>query len=245
MSERVSDIGRLHLLGRHVARAARNAFDARHVRILDQRDAEIDDAHVVVEREHDVARLDVAMNDAAAMRVVQALRALEQDLDDVVDAQQVVGAAIRVERARAVHVLRDDVVAAVFLARVVDRQDVGVLEAPHHLRFVEEHLASDARLLLVFLALDVVELDRDVAAVIRIVRQEYSARAALPDLVDDDVLADSFRHVARAALLGGGWSFCLGHSSLDCWQQYSDRCDAHRRVDGSDQVVKHNSEAAL
>ncbi len=67
------------------------------------------------------------MDDAAAVRVVQALRALEQDLDDVVDAQQVVGAAVGVQRARAVHVLGDDVVAAVLLTRVVDRQDVGML----------------------------------------------------------------------------------------------------------------------
>ena len=51
----------------------------------------VDDAHVVVERERGVARLDVAVNDAAAMRVVQAFRALEQDLDDVVDAQQLSG----------------------------------------------------------------------------------------------------------------------------------------------------------
>jgi hypothetical protein len=153
------------------------------------------------------------MDDSATVRVVQALRALEKDFDDVVDAQQVIGAAIRVQRPRAVHVLRDDVVAAIFLACVVNRQDVGMLEPPHHLRFVEEHLASDARLLLVFFALDVVELDRDVAAVVRIVRQEHSTRAPLPNLVDDHVLADSFRHVTRAALLSGYWSFRLGHGS--------------------------------
>ena len=231
MSELVRDLRRLHLLRRHVARAARDAFDARDVRVFDQRDAEIDDADVVVERQHDVARLDVAMDDAAAVRIVQAFRALEENLDDVVDAQQVVGAAVRVQRARAVHVLGDDVVGAVLLAGVVDRQDVGVLQAPHHLRFVEEHLASDARLLLVFLALDVVELDRDVAAVIRVVRQEHSPRAALPDLVDDDVLADAFRHVARAASFRGRWGFGLRHRKLDRWQQYSDRCDTHRRVE--------------
>ncbi len=153
------------------------------------------------------------MDDAAAVRVVQSLRALEENLDDVVDPQQVVGAAVRVQRARAVHVLGDDVVGAVFLAGVVDRQDVGVLQAPHHLRFVEEHLASDARLLLVVLALDVIQLDRDVAAVVRIVRKEHSPGAALPDLVDDDVFADPLRHVARAAIFRGRWGFGLGHRS--------------------------------
>ena len=206
------DVGRLHLLGRHVARAAGDAFDPRHVRVLDQRNAEVDHADVVVERQHDVARLDVAVDHAAAVRVVQALGALEHDLDDVVDAQQVVGPAIRRERARTVHVLRHDVVAAVLLARIVDRQNVRVLEAPHHLRLVEEHLASDARLLLVVLVLDVVELDRYVAAVIRVVRQEHAAGAALPHLVDDHVLADAIRHVTRTALVGRDLGFGLHHA---------------------------------
>ena len=84
----------LHLLGRHVRRTAGDALDARDLRIGDQRDAEVDDAHVGILREHDVRRLDVAMNDAARVGVVQRLGALEHDLDDVVDAQQVVGAAV-------------------------------------------------------------------------------------------------------------------------------------------------------
>src|SRR6185503_20906920 len=91
----------------------------------------------------------------------------------------------------------------------------------------------------------VVELDRDVATVVRIVREEHAARAALPHLVDDDVLADALRHVARAAFFGGRWGFGLRHRELDGWQQYSDRCDTRRRVEGSYQVVKHNSEAAV
>ncbi len=45
------------------------------------------------------------MNDAARMRVVQRLGALEDDLHGIVDAQQIVGAAIGGQRARAVHVL--------------------------------------------------------------------------------------------------------------------------------------------
>ena len=133
----------LHLLGRHVRRAAGDAFDARDLRIRDQRDAEVDDAHVGILREHDVRRLDVAMDHAARMRVVQRLGALEHDLDDVVDAQQVVGPAVRRQRARAVHVFGDDVAAAVFFARVVDGQDVRMLQHADHVRFRQEHLARD------------------------------------------------------------------------------------------------------
>ena len=104
------------------------------------------------------------------MRVVQRLGALEHDLDDVVDAQQVVGPAIRRQRARAVHVLGDDVAAAVFFARVVDRQDVRMLQHADHVRFRQEHLARDLGALVARILVHVVDLDRDVAAVIRIVR---------------------------------------------------------------------------
>ncbi len=94
------------------------------------------------------------------------------------------------------YMFSDDVVLVVFLARIVDRHDVRVLESAHHLGLVEEHLASDARLLLVVLALEVVDLDRDVATVVRVVRQKHAAGAALPDLLDDYVLADAPRHAA-------------------------------------------------
>ena len=194
----VGDLQRLHLLRRHVRRAAGDAFDARDVRVGDQRDAEVDDAHVVRLREHDVRRLDVAVNDAAAVRVVQRLRALVDDLDDVVDRQQVVRLAVRRQRARAVHVLGDDVVAAVLFAGVEDRQDVRMLQHADHVRFRQEHLARDLRAVLV-VRLDVVDLDRDVAAVVRVVGKVDDAGAATPDFLDDDVLADFFGS-ARVAL---------------------------------------------
>ena len=131
-----------------------------------QRDAEIDDAHVAVLREHDVRRLDVAMDHAARVRVVQRLRALVDDLDHVVDAQQIVRPAVGGQRARAVHVLGDDVAVAVLFARVVDRQNVRMLQHADHVRFGQEHLARDARAILVAAGIHVVDLDRDVAAVV-------------------------------------------------------------------------------
>jgi len=47
--------------------------------------------------------------------------------------------------------------------------------------------------------LDVVDLDRDVAAVVRIVGKVDDAGAAATDFLDDDVLAD-FLGIARVAL---------------------------------------------
>jgi hypothetical protein len=166
----VRQLQALHLFGRHVRRGTGDAFDARDLRVGDQRDAEVDDAHVGILREHDVRRLDVAMDDATRMGVVQRLGALEHDLDHVVDAQQVVRAAIRRQGARAVHVLGDDVAAAVFFAGVVDGQDVRVLQHADHVRFRQEHLAGDLGPFVALIRVHVVDLDRDITAVIGVVR---------------------------------------------------------------------------
>jgi hypothetical protein len=105
-------------------------------------------------------------------------------------------------RLSAVHVLGDDVAVVALLARVVDRQDVRVLQHPDHVRLGEEHLPRDARLLLVAAGVEVVDLDRDVAAVVRVVREIDGAGAAATDLVDDHVLADLLRHPRRGARTG-------------------------------------------
>ena len=193
----VGQIQALHLLGRHVARRAGDALDARNIRAGHQRDAEVDDAHVAVGREHDVRGLDVAMNHAARVRVVQRLGALEHDFDHIIEAQQVVGAAVGRQRARAVHVLGDDVAVAVLFAGIVDRQDVRMVQHADHVRFGQEHLARDARALVIAAGIDVVDLDGDVASVVRIVRQVDDAGAAAADFIDDEVLADALRNIVR------------------------------------------------
>ena len=146
------------------------------------------------------------MDHAARMRVVQRLGALEHDFDGVVDAQQVIRTAVGGERARAVHVLGHDIAVAVFLAGVVDRQDVRVLEHPDQVRLGEEHLARDARALLVAARVHVVDLDGDVAAVVGVVREVNHPGAAAPHLADDRVLADLVRHAALRS--GGRNGFC-------------------------------------
>ena len=186
------EIQALHLLGRHVAGRTGDALDARDVGVGHQGDAKIDDAHVAVLREHDVRGLDVAVNHATRVRVVQRLGALEHQLDDVVDAQQVVGAAVGGQGARAVHVLGDDVAVPILFTGVVDRQDVRVVQHAHHVRLGQEHLARDARALLVAGHVQAVDLDGHVAAVVRIVREIHGAGAAATDFVDDEVLANPF-----------------------------------------------------
>ncbi len=73
-----------------------------------------------------------------------------------------------------------------------------MLQHADHVRFGEEHLARDALPLFVAAGLDVVDLDRDVAPVIGVVREIDDAGAAATDLVDDHVLADLLGHTGRA-----------------------------------------------
>ena len=136
------------------------------------------------------------------MRVVQRLRALEDDLNGIVDAQQIVRTAIGGERACAVHVLGHDIAVAVFLARIVDRQDVRMLQHADQVRFGEEHLARDTRALLVPAGLAVVDLDRNVAAVVGIVRQVHHPGASAADLLDHHVLADLLGNLTGRGRLG-------------------------------------------
>ena len=201
MSEWFVRSKRLDLLGRHVARAAGDSFDAGEVRVVVQRDAEVDQPEVAVRREHQVARLDVAVDHAARMRIVQRLGALEHQGQHVANRKQVVRARVGGKRARAVDELGDDVEKAVFLACVVDRHDVRVLEHPDHVRLGEEHLSRDLGTRRVVVGRDPVRLDRDVTPVIRVVRQVDGAGRAPPDLADYFVLSDALADSGIA--LGG------------------------------------------
>jgi hypothetical protein len=163
----------------------------REVRVVVQRDAEVDQPEVAVGRQHQVAGLDVAVDHAARVRVVQRLRALEHQRQHVVHGQQVVRPRVGRQRARAVDELGDDIVVAVLLPGVVDRHDVRVLQHPDHVRLGEEHLARDFRARRVVVARDAVRLDGDVAAVEGIVRQVDGAGGAAPHLADHLVLADA------------------------------------------------------
>ncbi len=187
----------LHLLGRHIARRTGNTLDARDLGIGHQRDAKIDDAHVVVLREHDVRWLDVAVDHAARVRVVQRLGAFVHDADHVIEPQQIVGTAIGRQRARTVHVFHHHVAMAILFTGIVDGQDVRMLQHAHHVGLGQEHLARHARTLAFTVRGHVVHLDGHVATVERIVREIHRAGTATAHLIDDGVLADALRHGTR------------------------------------------------
>jgi len=140
----IGQFDRLNLLWRHVRRAAGNSLDPRNLGIGHQRNAEIDDPHVALEGEHDVAGFDVAVNHAAAVRVVQCARCLVYQFDHIVDAQQIVGTAVGSQGARPVHVLGHDVAVTILFTGVVNRQNVRMLKHADHVRFGQKHLAGDA-----------------------------------------------------------------------------------------------------
>ena len=75
------DLAARHLFGRHVEGAAQHAARAGHRRRGDLGDAEIQQLHGAVVEQPDVGRLDVAVDDALLVRVVQAGEQLRDDVE--------------------------------------------------------------------------------------------------------------------------------------------------------------------
>ena len=130
MSERASELVAEDLLGRHV----RGRPDARAghgqvvVVVLVARDAEIHQLHAALARDHDVRGLDVAVDDAAVVHVIEGARDLHRDdRGDVVG--QAAAALEQVIQVDAADVLHHDEERAPLAMEVVDMDDVFVLEA--------------------------------------------------------------------------------------------------------------------
>jgi len=96
--------------------------------------------------------------------------------------------------------LGDDIVAVVFFAGVVDWENIRMLQAAHHLGLVEEHLAGYFGFFLVCVVLSVVDLNGNIAAVVRVVRQIDPPATALPEIPNDLVLADTLGNVGRGRI---------------------------------------------
>ena len=114
------------------------------------RDAEVDELRLPLERNEDVLRADVAMDEAdlaalliaLVVRVVEALAQLHRDEARLRDGHRLVDLTAAVEhRAQiaAVDVLERDVVSAVDDAEIEDLRDVRVVQLDGQLRLVDEH----------------------------------------------------------------------------------------------------------
>ena len=89
-------------------------------------------------RQHDVLRLEIAMDDVLLMRLVQRVHDLARDLQGVVEWQRSTRESIG-ERL-ALEVLEDEIPHAVLFPDVVKRADVRVVQAGDRLRFAVEAL---------------------------------------------------------------------------------------------------------
>ena len=137
----------------------------------------------------DVAWLDVAMDHAALVRIVEPATHLGHDFDFVLEP---LGSAFlhHLREADAVEQLHDDIgdTYVLELAKIEDRYDVGMLELRHRLRFPVEpaaHLLFDDEVL-------GHHLDGDEAVENRIAGFVDGAHGPAAKLSEDDVFVDFF-----------------------------------------------------
>ena len=117
-AEHGARVGPAHL-GRRLAR-----FAALRLRQLGE--AEVEDLDLAVVRDEHVLGLQVAVDDALLVGRRQPVRDLGADLDGLAQGQRAAGNALA--QRLAFEQLRDDVGGALVVTRVVDREDVGMVE---------------------------------------------------------------------------------------------------------------------
>ena len=123
------DLAAGELLGRHVGRrAGADRFTG------DAGEAEVGDADLAAAVEHDVRRLEIAMDDAALVRGGESGADLPRDLERAIF-REAADAAEQRREILAVHVLHRQERVAVDLADVVDAADVRVRDLPRHPHF--------------------------------------------------------------------------------------------------------------
>src|SRR5438876_3251902 len=115
------------LLGRHVSDGADNLAGAGHGIVANAGDAEIHDLAIAVAQHHEIGGLDVAMDDAAAVRVSQAIAGLHDVSQLFYDGDLPVAGDDLIERL-AVEELHHQIGIALMIAQVIDDDDVGVLQ---------------------------------------------------------------------------------------------------------------------
>ncbi|HEY6213713.1 MAG TPA: hypothetical protein VIW45_15580 [Vicinamibacterales bacterium] len=133
-----------HLLGRHVVQRAHQRAGLRHAGrrcVSDARDAEVQDLQRSARVEHQVRRLDVAVNDAGAVCVREAVAELLHQNELLIE-RHLLALADHARERRAFDVLHRDEWAAHVLADVVYDHDVLVIKARVRARLALEPFAE-------------------------------------------------------------------------------------------------------
>jgi len=181
-----------HLLGRHVLGRAERGAGLRHARRRHVRHAEVGELGAPVRVQHDVRRLDVAMHDREALRVVERVGHLRHQLRGRRVRQALAFLEDLLQRA-ALEQLHRDVGDALVHADVVDGDDVGVVEAAGRARLAQEalaHLVHD-----VGRQVGQQRLDGHLALDERVDRPVHGAHRAAPELTEDPVTAEGLLHL--------------------------------------------------
>jgi hypothetical protein len=187
----------LGLLGRHVRRRAhdeaRSRAQRRHSRLSgtglnELGKSEVENLGTPVARDHDVGRLDIAMNDAACMRRVQSRCDLRTVLERLRNWQRALGKHF-VERC-ALDELHCDEGGAGVLVDVVDGDDVRVIESGGGTRLLDEPTASIG----VGRCLGRQHFDRHRSPEPAVDRAVHHAHAAAANLSFDAIVRDCMGH---------------------------------------------------
>ena len=128
------------LLGRHVVHRAERLLRERVGGVGEAGDAEVSDLDAAVAKHHDVLRLDVAVDDAARMRVRERLHDLRDEVQRLTPVELAALFHILLER-DAVDELHDDVLRR-GARHVIDRNDVRVGKHRDGLGFIVEAAAE-------------------------------------------------------------------------------------------------------
>ena len=132
-----------HLLGRHVRQRPLEPADRPRRRLFDVgggarqlRQAEVQHLHPALGRDDDVGRLEIAVHDAALVRLLERRRHVAAECRDLFLRERAAGDVLRQRLAG--HVLHDQEVDPVAAVEIVHRGDVRVVQPGQRLRFTPE-----------------------------------------------------------------------------------------------------------
>jgi hypothetical protein len=148
------------------------------------RDAEVGEQHAAVGGDEDVARLDVAVHEAGAVRLVERTGDRGADVDRELGAEALLGVE-QLAQALAVDELHHDGLAALVDEHVVDGDDVGVAQRATAIASRRNRSATTGSLARLVLQ----PLDRDLAVEVDVGGDPDLGHAALPDAAIEPVAA--------------------------------------------------------